>query len=61
MSLGGGLHFCVGAPLARLEMEIALSVLVEVLGDGARIHPGPFANTYHFHGLTELRLGGNRQ
>ncbi len=61
VSLGGGLHFCVGAPLARLEMEIALSVLVETLGDGARINPGPFANTYHFHGLTELRLGGNRQ
>lgn len=58
VTLGGGLHFCVGAPLARLEMEIGLSVLVETLGTGARIHPGPYANTYHFHGLTELRLGG---
>ena len=59
VSLGGGLHFCVGAPLARLEMEIGLSVLVETLGKTAGIHPGPYANTYHFHGLTGLRLGAD--
>lgn len=53
-SFGGGLHFCVGAPLARLEMRIALPILFNRcpelnLVDGAR-----YSNSYHFHGLTEL-------
>jgi cytochrome P450 len=27
VSFGGGIHFCVGAPLARVEMEVALEVM----------------------------------
>jgi len=53
-SFGGGLHFCVGAPLARLEMRIALPVLFDRC-PGLRLAESPeFANTYHFHGLTRL-------
>lgn len=29
MTLGGGIHFCIGAALGRLEMQIALSKLLE--------------------------------
>ncbi|MEM9147663.1 MAG: cytochrome P450 [Pseudomonadota bacterium] len=56
VSLGGGLHFCVGAPLARLEMEIGLSSLLQALGPTPDLAFGPYADTYHFHGLTEIRL-----
>jgi len=57
VSLGGGIHFCVGAPLARLEMKIALTTLFDVLGPEFPVSRGPYRDTYHFRGLTELRLG----
>ncbi len=53
-SFGGGLHFCVGAPLARLEMRIALGVLFERCPNLRLASEPEFSNTYHFHGLTKL-------
>ncbi len=53
-SFGGGLHFCVGAPLARMEMEIALPILFERCPNLKLAEPPVFSNTYHFHGLTRL-------
>jgi len=53
-SFGAGLHFCVGAPLARLELQIALPILFErlpKLGLGAA---PAYGDVYHFHGLTAL-------
>ncbi len=55
-SFGGGLHFCVGAPLARMEMRIALSTLFDRYPN-LRLSTEPeFSNTYHFHGLTKLMV-----
>lgn len=55
-SFGGGLHFCVGAPLARLELKIALSILFQRCPD-LRLDSAPvYNNTYHFHGLTQLMV-----
>lgn len=53
-SFGGGLHFCVGAPLARLEMQIALPILFERCPDLKLMADPSYSNSYHFHGLTRL-------
>ena len=56
VSFGAGIHFCVGAPLARLEMEVALDTLFQRL-PGLRLASIPrYRDAYHFHGLEELRV-----
>ena len=53
-AFGGGLHFCVGAPLARLELMVGLRVLFERF-PSLRLAASPkYANIYHFHGLDSL-------
>ena len=55
-SFGGGLHFCLGAPLARLELRTALPVLFRRCPDLRLEEPARYANTYHFHGLDRLMV-----
>ncbi len=55
-SFGGGLHFCVGAPLARLELQTALPILFARMPDLRLAAPVRYATTYHFHGLEALHL-----
>lgn len=56
-SFGAGIHFCVGAPLARLEMEIGLQVLWERMPRLRLVAQPAYRDTYHFHGLEKLRVG----
>lgn len=56
LSFGAGLHFCVGAPLARLELQVALPVLLAEQ-PGLRLKGRPrYADLYHFHGLDRLTV-----
>jgi cytochrome P450 len=55
-SFGGGIHFCVGAPLARLEMQIALRHLFTRFPNLSITEPPKYANLYHFHGLERLMV-----
>lgn len=56
LAFGAGLHFCVGAPLARLELQIALPILFARCPD-LRLTASPkYADIYHFHGLKSLNV-----
>ena len=56
LSLGAGIHFCVGAPLARLELQIALPLLFARCPDLKLAEEPRYANLYHFHGLERLMV-----
>jgi cytochrome P450 len=55
-SFGAGIHFCVGAPLARLEMEVGLQVLFERLPKLQLQGVPQYRDAYHFHGLEKLMV-----
>ena len=56
VAFGAGIHFCVGAPLARLEIEIGLRVLFEACPGLRMVEEPRFGDGYHFHGLERLRV-----
>ena len=53
-AFGGGIHFCVGAPLARLELRVALQVLFERCPNLKLTAQPHYADVFHFHGLKAL-------
>jgi cytochrome P450 len=56
LSFGAGIHFCIGAPLARLELNTVLPILFRRL-PGMRVSETPqVKDVYHFHGLERLDL-----
>lgn len=57
VSFGAGLHFCIGAPLARLELQESLFVLFSRRPALATKSPPRYRNSYHFHGLESLMVG----
>ncbi len=56
VAFGAGVHFCIGAPLARLEMRTALPILFQRLPNLKLDDTPRYAPTYHFHGLEALHL-----
>ncbi|GAC1568661.1 MAG: monooxygenase YjiB [Ktedonobacteraceae bacterium] len=58
LAFGHGIHFCLGAPLARLESKIALGIMLERLPDIRRdrdieLEPVP---AFILHGLKRLPI-----
>ncbi|HEU0054285.1 MAG TPA: cytochrome P450 [Longimicrobium sp.] len=63
VAFGHGIHFCIGAPLARLEGRVALAELLErlprlALADGAPWTPRA---AFHVHGPERLALRFERR
>lgn len=55
-AFGAGLHFCVGAALARLELQTALPILFQRHPQIRLAAPPRYADIYHFHGLGALQV-----
>ena len=56
LSLGAGIHYCVGAHLAKLELRIALQVLFERLPTLTLAETPQYQDAFHFHGLESLQV-----
>ncbi|WP_216854807.1 cytochrome P450 [Streptomyces pacificus] len=61
LGFGSGIHICFGAPLARLEAQVALTRLVRRL-DGARLlqDPPPYRSSAVLRGPRHLAVGFDR-
>ena len=54
VTFGAGIHFCIGAPLARLELQTSLKVLFDRLPYLRLAEEPCYRNAFHFHGLERL-------
>lgn len=56
VAFGAGLHFCIGATLAKLEMRIAVNTLFKRLPGVNLARTPTYQNSFHFHGLEALNV-----
>jgi hypothetical protein len=56
LSFGGGIHFCIGAQLARIEAEVVFSTLLRRMADMKLVDSGPpkWRDSFTLRGLTTL-------
>lgn len=58
LALGAGVHYCLGAPLARLEIGVALAVLAERMPDYRLIAPPDRLPGFAIRGFDRLDVAG---
>ena len=56
IGFGGGIHFCVGAPLAREELDVSVGALARTLPDIELAAPPAYHPTFVIRGLQALLL-----
>jgi len=56
ISLGAGIHYCVGAILARLELEISIPLIFKELPQLKLVGTPQYKDAFHFHGLEKLEV-----
>lgn len=56
VTFGAGIHFCIGAPLARHELQTTLKVLFDRLPNLQTVEEPRYRNSFHFHGLERLMV-----
>ena len=54
LTFGGGVHYCLGANLARLELAEGLKILAHRLPDARRVGPAPWKPMLGMSGPTSL-------
>lgn len=58
LTFGLGTHYCVGAPLARLELQTVFRILLERLPNLHLVEEPTFSDGFVIRGLSELMVSG---
>jgi cytochrome P450 len=56
LTFGGGVHYCLGANLARLELAEALKILAQRLPNARRVGPAPWKPMLGMSWPTSLQM-----
>ena len=56
LAFGGGIHFCIGAPLARMELETTLAELVSSEEELVVLPPAERGSMFQFRGYRRLEI-----